>query len=458
MTRRRNHSCNALSVGLVLAPLFGVGKAHALDSTPSPQAAAALGMANGPDTSQGLPYGGWLIYPSVFLGSVYNDNINGGTKDRLSALGLQIQPRLEADFDNGLHAISIYANGDFQFYPSEGSNSVQATARLGTIYTYSPTPDLSVRFQGDFTRMNGLFAPGFWPSTYQTWQPLNSQLTNGSIFTNEYSGSVSVEKELTDRMSVRVSAGLVYSTFDQPSNDNASNAPLGVSQVPFNGLDYSLAVRGINQLTPLIYTFVETGADIHRYQHGASDANVYRVIGGLGSDLIRLVRGEIYAGYQARFGSDGDKGSAGLPTFGGRISYYPTRYFTISASADQTLSLSDTPSSTSAPPGQPIQVSQSTSGNMFQSRIQADYALSYVWSAYVQAGYGRTQYRIPSDLALIEVWSAGAGLRYALRQNLALTLDYQFNNSNTKYRTPLAFAASTQFRQNVISVGLTYRY
>jgi opacity protein-like surface antigen len=66
--------------------------------------------------------------------------------------------------------------------------------------------------------------------------------------------------------------------------------------------------------------------------------------------------------------------------------------------------------------------------------------------------------RIPSDLALIEVWSAGAGLRYALRQNLALTLDYQFNNSNTKYRTPLAFAASTQIRQNVISVGLTYRY
>ncbi|MGO4340036.1 outer membrane protein, partial [Labrys sp. KB_33_2] len=62
------------------------------------------------------------------------------------------------------------------------------------------------------------------------------------------------------------------------------------------------------------------------------------------------------------------------------------------------------------------------------------------------------------NLTQTQVWSAGAGFRYDLWRNMALTLEYQFNHSNSKYRQAALFNSTSSFNQNVVSVGLTYHY
>lgn len=437
-----------------LIPGFGLQPAWALDATPSQATTETLGITANPSFVEGLPFGGWLVYPSLFLGAVYNDNIDGQDRHRQSSLGLQIQPRLDAAWEDGIHRLAVYANGDFQLYPSHQDSS-RITAKVGAAWTYSPLPDLTIRLYGDFSRANGMFSPGFWSSPYQTWQRPGAVLTDSSVFTNTYEAGIAVEKKVTDQTSIRLSGGIIYASFDRPDDRAAAKSGF---PTPFNGTDYYVALRATTMLTPQIYAFIEGGADFHRYDRNVKGDSVYHVTAGLGSELIRLVRGEIYVGYQARDGSRRISGSTNQPAFGGRISYYPTQYITIAASVDQSLSFSQTPVLLPSGNGGVTQAMQSASGRTFQSRIQVDYALSQLWSAYVQGGYGQTRYSAISNLTQTQVWSAGAGLRYDLWRNMALTLEYQFNRSNSKYRQAALFNSTSSFNQNVVSVGLTYHY
>lgn len=431
---------------------LSVERASALDSTPSQATMETLGITANPSFVEGMPFGGWLVRPSVFLGTVYNDNIDGQAHHRQSSLGLQFQPRLDASWEDGIHTVALHANGDFQLYPSKQDDN-RITGNVGAMWTYSPLPDLTIRFHGDFTRANGMFASGMWSAPSQTWQRPGAPLTDASIYTNTYEAGVAVEKKVTDQTSIRLSGGVIYASFDRPRDRRAD---AGTAPIPFNGADYYLALRATTMLTPQIYTFVEGGADLHRYDRNVEGDTVYHLNAGLGSELIRLIRGEIYVGYQARTGSHLVSGSTSQPAFGGRISYYPTQYITIAGSVDQSLSFSQTPVFVPQPGGSAA--TQSASGRTFQSRLQADYALSQLWSAYVQAGYGQTRYNGASNLTQTQVWSAGAGFRYDLWRNMALNLEYQFNRSTSKYRQAALFNADGAIDQNIFSVGLTYHY
>ena len=106
---------------------------------------------------------------------------------------------------------------------------------------------------------------------------------------------------------------------------------------------------------------------------------------------------------------------ANRPVFGGRLSYYPTPYWTLVASVDETLGMS-TFSSFSTPAGIP---------NLSTTAIlQTTYGLSRQWSVGARFGYTRADY-IGFD-RLDNGWMAGASFNYEIWRNLALTLDYQY--------------------------------
>ena len=429
----------------------------AQDAAPSAAAAAALGIANGPNAEEGVPVNGWLLFPSIFAGAVFNDNIYSSTTNRVSRLGFRLQPKFTAERNDGIHATSLYANGDFQFYPSAMSASNQVTGRVGAIHTYEPTPDISVRWQGDYSRMNSLFPPGFWSSPSQTWQSYGA-LTDRSVFTNQSTASLSLEKKLGEIGFLRASGGVQYTTYDQPSSSASPYGALSNPFVPLNGANYSASLRAGIMMTPQIYSFVETGVDLHRYVISASDTNDYRVIGGVGSDLIRLMRGEVYVGYQTQISAHGNSGATGMMIFGGRVSYYPTPYIALSASAEQSLASANLQASPVSPFGGLNFAKQSSAGRSFLARAQADYSFSQTWSAFVQGGYGVTQYGNLANAPTLEVVSAGAGLKYTLWPSVAMTAEYEFNYSKSKNVNSLASASSIKITQNIISVGLTYQY
>ena len=107
---------------------------------------------------------------------------------------------------------------------------------------------------------------------------------------------------------------------------------------------------------PQLYVFAEGDGIFQRFVNSVFNTDGYRVMGGLGTkDPNSLIRGEIYGGYQAQQQlTEAEFGTpsiplvlpSGIPTFvssgvfGGRISYYPTQYWTLIGSVDQVLGIS----------------------------------------------------------------------------------------------------------------------
>ncbi len=73
------------------------------------------------------------------------------------------------------------------------------------------------------------------------------------------------------------------------------------------------------------------------YPEPTPSSTAYRVIGGIGTRQFGLFRASAYFGYQ---GSDtSGSPSAGGNVFGGALTYYPTRLWTISANIDETINI-----------------------------------------------------------------------------------------------------------------------
>jgi hypothetical protein len=187
-----------------------------------------------------------------------------------------------------------------------------------------------------------------------------------------------------------------------------------------------------------------------------------------------LIRGEVYGGYQAQELVHDDLNTIaitgivngvpvvdgfpvvnvnGIPIlnsnipsnvnsaiFGGRLYYYPTRYWSMVAAVDQTLGNSTILSPT-IPAGTP-----SLSTNAI---FQTTYSLAEWWSIGGRAGY--TQSRFYGIDRLDNGWMAGASFNYDIWRNLRLTLDYQWS-------TVRSDAEFSDFTRSVYSAGLTYRY
>src|SRR5262245_274435 len=85
--------------------------------------------------SPGLPIGGWMLYPSIFAGAVYDTNVNHSPNnninnlpsgfDRDSGFSARVSPRLVATYDGGIHKTTVYGVADAQFF---NANTVAASA------------------------------------------------------------------------------------------------------------------------------------------------------------------------------------------------------------------------------------------------------------------------------------------------------------------------------------------
>ena len=419
--------------------------AHADDATPAAAppassqsaAAAALGTPTGPNPDVGLPLGGFLVYPKIFVGVIYNDNaypLDG----RKAALGVAFAPNVTAIDDQGLHKTTLTLNADAEFYPgqtrsSSGGRSPTNVSGVASIeHVWNPTEDLTVDVTASFTRQYGIFGSILAAGSKFVSSASAGNVTAYPQFSNQISGTISVEKKITERWFVRGGFGAQDIEYE--------SVPTGGGGL--NGADYNAFLRGGYWVTPQVNALVEGGADLHRYADSWYDSNAYRVVGGLSSDLISLFRGEVYGGYQRQFSNGGTFGAVGAPAYGAKIYYYPTRYLTFAASVDQSFGSAATPATPKA--------TRSPSGDTVQSRFQADYSLAEYWTASFRAGYARTTW---SNNPLEEsAWTVGGGVSYDFWRNIGLTLNYQYTATAANKSGVVAD------NQNLVSAGMTYHY
>jgi hypothetical protein len=408
---------------------------------------------------EGLPLGGWMFSPEIFLGTVYNTNANQLAGEDNNGWNLRVSPRIVGYYDGGISKTTVYGVMDGEFF---NTNTIAATAGLSN--TYQPLPDWALNSFFNYTRETSLFnsalnfnnnaigpagaPPGGIPIILN---PFGTTPTVNPIAYNQFTAGGSINKTWGPAFASLGATGF-YILYDDQSNVIAP--PFATST---NGADIWVQGRVGYHFIPGYYVFGEGDGIFQRFANSVFDTNGYRVIGGLGEDDSQsLFRGEVYGGYQAQQQTANNNVSGtpsiplvspnGFPTnvgsgvYGARLNYFPTQYWTWIASVDQTLGVQ-----TQLAPGIP----QGTPSKVTTALLQTTYALGHDWSIGARGGYTQGWYF--GFAPETQGWLVGASFNYDIWRNLLLTLDYQ-------YTTQHSSALFSSFTQNQYTAGLTYRY
>jgi hypothetical protein len=268
----------------------------------------------------------WLIYGNVLVGGAYDSNVLSAPNQQ-SAYGMRFQPYVVAERNTGIQRTLIYGIGDFRFYPSIGRTDV-ADTHVGLAHVWEIERDLLFRTQAEAER-------GLESSS------LNSSLNTAGVVTEPVKftslfASTSIEKGF-GRFFTAIGGSVNDTTYDN-TKDNFGNP---VNEQYRNGTRVTLNGRVGYHITPITYAFVEPSLNWGRFNSSSLNSSGYQVVGGLGTERISLFNGEIYGGSLVEEFSNPTIPTLTTPIYGGRISWFPTRFVTVTVSADQVLGTSD---------------------------------------------------------------------------------------------------------------------
>jgi hypothetical protein len=363
----------------------------------------------------------WLLYGNIIVGGAYDSNVFYSPVPQ-SVYGSRFQPYVVAERNTGIQRTLLYGTGDIRYYPSIGRTDVINTT-AGAAHVWEIQRDLIFRAQAEATRgieastLNGaLTAPGVLyvePASYT------------SLF-----GSTSIEKSFGNFFTA-LGASVTGTTYDN-TKDSLGNA---VSEQYRNGTMSTLNGRVGYHVTPIVYTFVEPSMNWGRYNASNLDSNGYRIVGGLGTERIRLFNGEVYGGTLTQHFSDPTISNLVRGIYGGRVSWFPTRFVTVTAAVDQTLGTSDF---------SPTLFNSGSVTKLNTSKLSAS------WSATKDVSLeGRLvfkKYEFLNSFRRDDSTETGLAVTYNLNPRFALVVDF----SHLQYDSNLAGAG---YSRNFVSLG-----
>jgi hypothetical protein len=318
-------------------------------------------------------------------------------------------------------------------------------ARAGFTHKYEAMRDLIFRFQGDYTRQTDPFnAAGGFNANAAASNPFGTSAIANPFSYNQFIGSASATK-MFNQSFVSVRGSISHIAYD------SSNGLAGSTSIaPTDGTIYAVTARAGYYVSPFFYAYVEPMLDWRRYASLINNSSGYRVVGGLATERLGLYQGEIFGGYQSERGDQAvvlgvpnPNTSVSGTVIGARLKYEPTRFLRISTSLDETLGVSQVTNSLTP---------QGTSTKTTLALLQADYAMSRVWSVGGRFGYTDVSYVTGlANPGHSHGWLGGMKYSYTFSPNFGMTLDYQY----TKLDSNVALAGVTR---NMITLSGTYRY
>lgn len=411
-----------------------IGGANAPSFTPPPVATDHPDFFQNPGVSDdALVAGNWLIYPSAFVGGIYDSNINQSATDKQSSGGVRLAPSFLAITAGDFTKTTVYGVADGRIYTNQRDNNADTVdVNSGIIEVYQPLPDLVVTGQGDYTRQKDLFSTLGDTHNVLNLNPAGiglSPVSNPSGY-NQLTGALSVQKDFSTAFLIADGSivGQIY--------DDKTNLGLNPDNATFTG-----GLRGGIWLTPAIYGYVEGAGDSRNESISSLSSSGYRMTGGFGTDQIGLVRGEVYGGYQSEDYASSGIGTVSGSIYGARGYYYPLPYLTMNVAVDEELGVSLLTPLPDSPFGSATKVTTALA--------TANYSISNLWGAALRGGYIHTDY--VGATRRDDAWTAGGTLSYEIMRNIDLTGDYQHTQLSSN-------AAFQSFTRDVFTVGLTFKY
>jgi len=375
----------------------------------------------------GLPVGSWMLYPSLLVGATYDDNVFQSSLRRVSSGGLHLRPSIYAERDVGIHKTKAYFDGDFRLYPDYPAANIVNLA-TGISHTWEARRDLVFNSGFEFRRHTDMYNTGMVRTPFGFGFQASPQRYT------QYTGNVAGFKSF-NRFFVGLGGVVTGTTYDTLYT---SFGPLG--QGYRDNIASGVIGRVGYAVSPLIYAFAEGAGNFRSFSSWYYNSQGYRVVGGVGTDRIGLMRGEIFGGYQRQFYTLGLFNSPSMPVVGGRLFWYPTRDLTLTAAVDQ--SFQDNGLIT-------IGNATGSAARVISARGTADYRVSRDITFRAFGGFDDLRY--VAGTRHDNRWLAGASLNYEIFRNLSATFEYNFATVASN-----AFGAS--FTRNTFTLGGTYKY
>jgi hypothetical protein len=290
-------------------------------------------------------------------------------------------------------------NGDVSYYPQIGRTYWDGT-QLGLIHVWEIQRDLIWRFQTQVAEV-------------QAGSSFNNFLTSGIYATTPVNytqifGSTSIQKEFG--VFFGAVGGSITGSKYQNTTDNLGNV---VNEQFQNGTVSTVNTRLGYNVSPIIYTYVEPSYNWTRYQESNLDSHGYRVVGGIGSKLISLFSGEMYAGYLKQTFQDPATGNQTSPVVGGRLSWFPTRFLTLTFVADENFGTTDS-NALAFTPGSPTKITS--------VKLNGNWDFSY-WYA-LTAGISDARQNFLDSSRVDNFLAYNAGIVFKLRPGFGLQLGW----------------------------------
>jgi hypothetical protein len=367
----------------------------------------------------------WLLWGDLTAGTLYDSNVNRTAADRTAAFGASVRPAIVALRHTGIHKTLLYGAGDMRYYPTEQLVRLDNT-RAGLVHVWEIQRDFIYRVQGEATRGEEFSA--FVPTLPGLGVP-ESAVDYTRLF-----GSTSIEKGF-GRLFTAVGGSITRSEYDD-ARDIFGNV---IDESFRNGSVSTLNGRMGYHVTPIVYTFVEPSMNWARYDSPLLDSEGYRLTAGVGSARISLFNGELYGGYVSQSYQDPAIGTVSGAIYGGRLSWYPTRFITVTGSVDQSFGTSDFRPAFG-------QVSPTWINS---AKLAGTWDVTRSWS--LSGAVEHRNYEYLGSTRIDNLWRLTAAVTYFLTSRFGISLDYA--HAILDSNVPLA-----GYTRDVVSIGGRTRF
>ncbi len=282
--------------------------------------------------AKGIPLGGFTAFPKLELGVQDNSNIYATPSNaRSDAIGL-INPEVDIVSNWSRNALQAFARGASRQYASKSSETT-------TDYEFGGSGRLdagetSVKAGGDY---------GYYAA------PRSASLAGNTISLQTvhpiqyYQGDLNVGAEHTFNR-VRVSGGVVYSTFDyQNAVDNSGTT---IVESAFNHNTVTGTGKVEYAVSPNTAMFVTGSVNSVSYGTLVSptsqslNSSGETVDVGVNFDLSHLVRGEVQIGYLHQTYAEANLGASSGFNALGKVEWFPTQLTTVTFSGSRAVNAS----------------------------------------------------------------------------------------------------------------------
>ncbi|MFO1150469.1 MAG: outer membrane beta-barrel protein [Alsobacter sp.] len=407
-----------LAAGPVAAQSVFVSSNAPIDAKPTDGRRPASAKAN--SETGAMTFGDFIVSGQLIAGGVYNDNLYQSRYNKVSDWGINFQPSFKVDRSVGLHTTSLTGVLSSQFYLNN-SNGNTTTGNLALSHIYEVQRDLVAYVQGHVARNLNTN-----PSIYTG---LNVRL-DPSYFNEEYL-SGSLEKSF-DRFSVGMGAQILGQQYDNISDTAGRRYQLNGN----DGTATTVIARFGYAVTPTIKAFVQPSYNWQNFNASLNNSQGYTIVAGLQTDRIGLFRGEIYGGFASQDFTNLNR-TRTAPTFGGSISYFPTRDLTFTASLTQNFGLT-----------QGVAF-QGGTGQTTTASLSAQYAFSQTLTLGANIGYSQISYDQSAQKQ--EQWGAGVTANYMFSAHLGVNAGYSF--TRVEYNI-----GPGGYDRNLVTLGATARF